>query len=114
MVDRLKRMINASGFKVWPAEVESTMYQHPEIAEVCIIASGDSYRGETVKAVVVKRANTTLTAEALIAWSRERMAAYKVPRLVEFVSALPKSGAGKVLWRVLQEQEQANIATKKA
>jgi fatty-acyl-CoA synthase len=114
MVDRLKRMINASGFKVWPAEVESTMYQHPEIAEVCIIASGDSYRGETVKAVVVKRANTDLTAEALIAWSRERMAAYKVPRLVEFVSALPKSGAGKVLWRVLQEQEQANIATKKA
>ncbi len=103
--DRLKRMINASGFKVWPAEVEAMMYRHPEIQECCIIAARDAYRGETVKAVVVKRPGSTLTSEALIAWSREQMAAYKVPRIVSFIDALPKSATGKVQWRQLQDAE---------
>ncbi|MDT8998127.1 long-chain fatty acid--CoA ligase [Paucibacter sp. APW11] len=107
ITDRLKRMINASGYKVWPSEVELLLYKNPAIQEACIIASRDDYRGETVKAVVVLRAEArgTTTAEDIIAWSREHMAAYKVPRIVEFVDALPKSGAGKVLWRVLQERE---------
>ena len=104
--DRLKRMINASGYKVWPAEVEAMMYRHPDIRECCIIAANDDYRGETVKAVVVLKDGAHLTAEALIQWSREQMAAYKVPRQVAFVDTLPKSATGKVMWRQLQEAEQ--------
>lgn len=108
ITDRLKRMINASGFKVWPAEVEALLYRHPAVQEACIIAARDAYRGETVKAVVVLRPDAKgITAEDLVAWSREHMAAYKVPRLVQFVDSLPKSGSGKVMWRLLQEQENA-------
>ncbi|MFP5444339.1 MAG: long-chain fatty acid--CoA ligase [Betaproteobacteria bacterium] len=106
LTDRLKRMINASGFKVWPAEVEALMFRHPAIQEACIIAAKDSYRGETVKAVVVLRAtHQNTTEQQIIDWCRENMAVYKVPRIVQFVAALPKSGSGKVMWRALQEQE---------
>jgi len=109
ITDRLKRMINASGFKVWPSEVELLLYGHPAVQEACIVAARDAYRGETVKAVVVLRAEARGRVEAgeVVAWCREHMAAYKVPRIVEFVDALPKSGAGKVMWRVLQERENA-------
>jgi fatty-acyl-CoA synthase len=109
MTDRLKRMINASGFKVWPAEVEMLLYKHPAVQEACIIAARDAYRGETVKAVVVLReaAKEKTSADDIIAWSRENMAAYKVPKIVQFVDALPKSGSGKVMWRLLQDQEAA-------
>jgi fatty-acyl-CoA synthase len=115
LTDRLKRMINASGFKVWPAEVESLLYKHPAIQEACIIASRDAYRGETVKAVVVLRADAKgrTSADDIIGWAREHMAAYKVPRLVEFVDELPKSGTGKVMWRTLQEREAAREGTSK-
>lgn len=105
--DRLKRMINASGFKVWPAEVESMMYQNPAVQECCIIASRDPYRGETVKAVIVKKPGSDATAEDIIKWAHEKMAAYKAPRIVEFVDTLPKSATGKVMWRALQEKEMA-------
>jgi fatty-acyl-CoA synthase len=107
MVDRLKRMINASGFKVWPTEIESLMYQHPAVQEACIIGTKDAHRGETVKAVIVLRAEFRgkIEGRAIIDWCRENMAAYKVPRIVEFVDALPKSGAGKIMWRELQERE---------
>jgi fatty-acyl-CoA synthase len=109
IVDRLKRMINASGLKVWPAEVETLLYAHPEVQEACVIAAPDATRGETVKAVVVRRGGdaSTLTEDALIAWSREHMAAYKIPRVVQFVDTLPKSATGKVQWRQLQEAEWA-------
>lgn len=112
ITDRLKRMINASGFKVWPAEVEALLYKHPAVQEACIIAAHDDYRGETVKAVVVLReaARGHTSAQQIIDWSREHMAAYKVPRQVQFVDALPKSGSGKVMWRLLQEQESASLA----
>ncbi len=106
ITDRLKRMINASGFKVWPAEVEALMFKHPAIQEACIISTKDSYRGESVKAVVVLRgSHKNTTAEDIIGWCRETMAVYKVPRTVQFVDALPKSGSGKVMWRALQEAE---------
>lgn len=106
ITDRLKRMINASGFKVWPAEVELLMFRHPAIQEACVISTKDAYRGESVKAVVVLRATHKQTSgEDIIAWCRENMAAYKVPRQVAFVDALPKSGSGKVMWRLLQEAE---------
>ena len=109
ITDRLKRMINASGFKVWPAEVEALMFRHPAIQEACIISAKDSYRGETVKAAVVLRASHKgqVSEEEIIAWCRDNMAAYKVPRIVQFVESLPKSGSGKVMWRLLQEAEQA-------
>jgi fatty-acyl-CoA synthase len=79
------------------------------VKEVCVIGTHDAYRGETVKALVTPyaAARDTLTAEALIAWSRERMAAYKYPRIVEFTDQLPKSPVGKILWRELQEAENA-------
>ncbi|NMM85750.1 long-chain fatty acid--CoA ligase [Rhodococcus sp. SRB_17] len=106
LTDRLKRMINASGFKVWPAEVEALMFRHPAIQEACVIGTRDSYRGESVKAVVVLRTSHADTSEQqIIDWCREHMAVYKVPRSVQFVTALPKSGSGKVMWRALQESE---------
>jgi fatty-acyl-CoA synthase len=103
--DRLKRMINASGFKVWPAEVEAMMYQHPAVQECCIIASRDPYRGETVKAVIVKKPGADVAPEDIMQWAHAKMAAYKVPKIVEFTDALPKSATGKVMWRSLQEKE---------
>ncbi len=107
ITDRLKRMINASGFKVWPAEVEALMFKHPAIQEACIISTRDAYRGETVKAVVVLRAAAkgNTTADDIISWCKDNMAAYKYPRVVEFVDVLPKSGSGKVMWRALQEAD---------
>jgi fatty-acyl-CoA synthase len=109
ITDRLKRMINASGFKVWPAEVESLMFKHPAIAEACVIATRDAYRGESVKAVVVLRSSHVgqVSEADILQWCRDNMAVYKVPRVVEFAAALPKSGSGKVMWRALQEKELA-------
>ena len=107
ITDRLKRMINASGFKVWPAEVEALMFRHPAVAEACVISTQDSYRGESVKAVVVLRSEYQgrVTEQDVVDWCRENMAAYKYPRTVQFMNALPKSGSGKVMWRLLQEAE---------
>jgi fatty-acyl-CoA synthase len=109
MVDRVKRMINASGFKVWPAEVEALMHRHPDIVEVCVIASPDPRRGETVKACIVPTttARARLSGQDVIDWCKTQMAAYKCPTQVAFVDSLPKSGAGKVLWRALTEAEFA-------
>ncbi|WMD20784.1 long-chain fatty acid--CoA ligase [Achromobacter seleniivolatilans] len=108
VTDRLKRMINASGYKVWPAEVENALYEHPAVHEACVIGVPDACRGETVKALLVLRpeARDSTREEDVIAWSRARMAAYKAPRIVEFVDALPKSSTGKILWRQLQEAGQ--------
>ena len=83
------------------------LYKHPAVQEACIIAAKDAYRGETVKAVVVLRSEAVGKAKEqdIIDWAREHMAAYKVPKIVEFVDHLPKSGSGKVMWRLLQDQE---------
>jgi fatty-acyl-CoA synthase len=106
--DRKKRMINAAGYKVWPVEVENFFYRHPALQECCIVASPDPRRGEQVKLVAVKKPGyDAVSSDDVIAWARERMANYKVPRQVEFVPALPRSGSGKILWRALQEQEFA-------
>jgi fatty-acyl-CoA synthase len=105
-------MINASGLKVWPAEVENAMYEHPAVHEACVIAVPDAKRGETVMALLVLKPGLRgqVTEQEIIEWGRQRMAVYKAPRLVRFVDSLPKSGTGKILWRQLQEQEQAQIA----
>ncbi len=109
ITDRLKRMINASGFKVWPSEVELLLYRHPAVQEACVISAQDAYRGETVKAIVVLRAEArgNVAERDIVNWAHENMAAYKAPRIVEFVDVLPKSGAGKVMWRLLQDKENA-------
>ncbi|MEP1445957.1 MAG: long-chain-fatty-acid--CoA ligase [Paraglaciecola sp.] len=107
IADRLKRMINASGFKIWPAEVENLLHRHPAIHEVCVIAKSDPYRGQTAKAVVVLKATDKgqTTADNIIAWSRDNMAVYKVPKEIEFVGSLPKGATGKVMWKTLQAQQ---------
>ena len=114
ITDRLKRMINASGFKVWPAEVEAMLYAHPDIREACIIGTRDPYRGETVKALVVleQAARGRVKPEDITAWAHDHMAAFKVPRVVEFVEELPKTATGKVFWRQLQEAENRALAAR--
>lgn len=109
MVDRLKRMINASGYKVWPAEIEAMMYGHPAIEGVCIVGSRDPKRGETVKAFVVLKGASVgkVSADDIATWAKENMATYKAPRLVEIVNELPRNATGKIQWRMLQEQEYA-------
>ncbi len=108
IVDRLKRMVNASGYKVWPTEVEALLYQHPDVREACVIAASDAYRGETVKAVIVLRdtAKDRVSSADIIDWCKARMAAYKYPRLVDFVDELPKLATGKIAWRKLQDAER--------
>jgi fatty-acyl-CoA synthase len=106
ITDRLKRMINCAGFKVWPAEVEAMLYAHPAIQEACVVGARDAYRGETVKAfIVLRREFRDTSSEQIISWARERMAVFKVPRIVEFVNELQRTATGKVLWRKLQEEE---------
>jgi fatty-acyl-CoA synthase len=112
MVDRLKRMINFSGYNVWPAEVESALYEHPAIQEAAVISIPDERRGEAAKAMVVIREEEkgSVSPEDIVEWAKGKMAAYKYPRSVEFIDELPKSGSGKILWRELQEREQEKIA----
>jgi fatty-acyl-CoA synthase len=112
LADRLKRMINASGFKVWPAEVENILYGHPAIQEVCVIHAHDPYRGETVKAVVVPKPEFRgrVTEQEIIDWAKDQMSAFKYPRQVEFVDELPHSAAGKLMWRFVQDAQDAKDA----
>lgn len=109
IVDRVKRMINASGFKVWPTEVEAALYKHPAIKEACVIGAPDPRRGETVKAfVILHDSERGKVSEAdIIEWAKGNMSAYKYPRIVQFVDSLPKTATGKLLWRQLQEEENA-------
>jgi long-chain acyl-CoA synthetase len=108
VVDRKKDQINASGFKVWPREVEDVLYGHPAVREAAVVGVPDEYRGETVKAFVSLRQGADARPDELIAFCRERMAAYKYPRLVELVEELPKTASGKVLRRVLREHDGEN------
>jgi len=105
LVDRTKRMINAAGFKVWPAEVENHLYRHPDILEACVVGVPDPKRGEEVRAYVVLKEQTEgrVKEEEIITWCKEQMSAYKYPRQIRFIEALPKSGTGKIQWRTLQE-----------
>ncbi|WHY94120.1 long-chain fatty acid--CoA ligase [Neobacillus cucumis] len=107
IVDRVKRMINASGYKVWPTEVESYLYKHPAIQQACVVGVPDSRRGETVKAFVILNENYEgkISEEEIIEWSKIYMAAYKYPREVEFRKQFPMTSSGKILWRKLQEEE---------
>jgi long-chain acyl-CoA synthetase len=105
LVDRKKDMINASGYKVWPRDVEDVLYGHQAVREAAVVGIPHPYRGETVKAFVTLKEGESVTAEELIAFCKERMAAYKYPREIEFVEVLPKTGSGKILRRQLRDEE---------
>jgi long-chain acyl-CoA synthetase len=107
VVDRKKDMILASGFNIYPREVEEVLYEHPGILEAAIIGVPDDYRGETTKAVVVAKAGQTLDKVQLNQFCRKNLAAYKVPKIYEFRDELPKSIIGKVLKRQLIEESIA-------
>lgn len=104
IVDRMKDQINASGFKVWPREVEEVLMEHPKVHEVAVVGVPDPYRGETVKAVVSCVTGVELEATEIQSFARERLAGYKVPRLIEFVDELPKTFSGKILRRAFRDQ----------
>jgi long-chain acyl-CoA synthetase len=112
IVDRKKDMILASGYNVYPREVEEVLFEHPDVAEAVAIGVPDEYRGETVKAFVVKRSGSTATEEEVLAFCEERLAAYKTPKTVEFRDDLPKSTVGKLLRRVLADEERADAQTR--
>ncbi|AGK61904.1 Acyl-CoA synthetases (AMP-forming)/AMP-acid ligases II [Archaeoglobus sulfaticallidus PM70-1] len=105
IVDRKKDMIIAGGYNIYPREVEEVLYEHPDIVEAAVIGVPDPKRGETVKAFVVLREGANVTAEDIEKFCRQHLAAYKVPRIIEFKKELPKSNVGKVLRRVLKEEE---------
>jgi long-chain acyl-CoA synthetase len=107
IVDRKKDMINASGYKVWPREVEDVLAEHPAVRESAVVGVPDEKRGETVKAFVSLRAGAHTTPEELIAHCKERMAAYKYPRQIEIIDELPKTVTGKILRRELRDQPPA-------
>ena len=107
LVDRSKDLIIVSGFNVYPAEVEEVLLLHPDIAEAAVVGAPHPYSGETVKAFVVMKDGASATTEEIIAWCRERLASYKVPRHVEFRDSLPKSGVGKYLRRELRLESTA-------
>jgi long-chain acyl-CoA synthetase len=105
IVDRVKDMINVSGFKVWPAEVEQSLYRHPAIKEVAVYGVPHYEKGESVRAAVVLKDGAAASEEEMLAFCREKMANYKVPQKFEFIEELPKSATGKILKRVLRDQE---------
>jgi len=104
LVDRVKDMINVSGFKVFPREVEEVLYRHDAVKEVAVVGMPDPVRGEAVKAFVVLQAGKTVTAQALQSLCRDAIAPYKVPEAVEFIAALPKNPTGKILKKELRER----------
>jgi len=110
VVDRLKDMIIASGYKVWPRDVEETLLQHPAVREVAVVGVADAYRGETVKAYIALRPGHQAEEQELIAFAKNRMSAYKYPREIQFVDELPKTASGKVLRRQLREQPTRPVA----
>jgi long-chain acyl-CoA synthetase len=114
IVDRKKDLIIAGGYNVYPREVEEVLYEHPKIEEVCVVGVPDPYRGETVKAFVVLRDGERATVEEIREFAKGRLAAYKVPRSVEFRDELPKTMIGKVLRRALVEEERAKAGTEAA
>ena len=115
VVDRKKDLINVSGYKVWPRDVEDVLYQHPAVREACVIGIPDAYRGETVKALVTLREKSPgkVTPEELIEFCKQKMAAYKYPRVVEIVTEFPKTLSGKIMKRQLRQEEAERLKNSK-
>ena len=113
IVDRKKDMIIAGGFNIYPREIDEVLFQHPKIAEAVSLGVKDQYRGETVKAYVVLKPGETCTEKEIISFCKEKLAPYKVPKLVEFRDAIPKSAVGKILRKVLRDEEDSKAKPKK-
>ncbi len=107
IVDRKKDMVIAGGYNIYPREIDEILFEHPKILEACAVGIPDPYRGETIKAFVVLKPGETLTQEEVIKYCAEKLAKYKVPKMVEFMSSLPKSGVGKILRKELRAMEMA-------
>ena len=112
IVDRKKDMIIAGGYNIYPREIDEVLFQHPKVAEAVSLGVPDQYRGETVKAFVVLKDGETADEEEIIAFCRERLAAYKAPKTIEFRQELPKSAVGKLLRKVLRDEELAKLKDK--
>jgi long-chain acyl-CoA synthetase len=104
VIDRKKDLINVSGYKVWPREVEDVLYSHPSVREAAVVGVPDAYRGENVTAFVSLRPGCTATEDELVSFCRERLAAYKYPRVIEIIDEIPKNLSGKILRRELRER----------
>jgi long-chain acyl-CoA synthetase len=113
IVDRKKDVIIASGYNVYPREVEEVLYKHPEVVEAVAVGVPDEYRGETVKAFVVRKEGSAVTEEEITSYCKENLAPYKVPKLLEFREELPKSAVGKLLKRMLVEEERKKVGVPK-
>ncbi|MDQ0269773.1 long-chain fatty acid--CoA ligase [Cytobacillus purgationiresistens] len=111
IVDRVKRMINVSGYKVWPTEIESHLYRHPAVQQACVVGIPDERKGESVKAFVILNEDYDgkIDESELVEWSKKQMAAYKYPRVIEFRTKFPMTSSGKILWRKLKEEEEAKV-----
>jgi long-chain acyl-CoA synthetase len=107
IVDRKKDMIIAGGFNIYPRDIDEVLYQHPKVSEAVSVGIPDEYRGETVKAYVVLKPGQTATEQEIIEFCKQKLAAYKVPKLIEFREALPKSAVGKILRKILRDEEMA-------
>jgi len=107
IVDRKKDMVIAGGFNIYPREIDEVLFKHPKVQEAVAVGITDPYRGETIKACIVLKPGETATEEEIITFCREKLAAYKVPRRVEFRDSLPKSVIGKVLRKILREEEES-------
>lgn len=107
IVGRKKELIIASGYNVYPIEIEDVLYKHPKVMEAAVVGIPDEYRGETIKAFIVLKEGEQATEEEIIAYCREKLAAYKCPRFVEFMAEFPKTAVGKILKRTLKEQLRA-------
>ena len=114
IVDRLKDMVLVSGFNVYPTEIEAVLYHHPKILKACVVGVPDEKTGEAIKAFIVLREGETATAEEISQWCRDPaqgLTGYRVPKQIEFRESLPETMIGKVLRRVLQEEEKQRRAT---
>jgi long-chain acyl-CoA synthetase len=109
VVDRKKDMIIAAGYNIYPVELDNVLMDHPKILEACTIGIPDEYRGETVKAFIVKKKEVELTQEEVVDYCKKNLAAYKIPKMIEFVDDLPKSAVGKILRRKLRDLEMAKV-----
>jgi long-chain acyl-CoA synthetase len=109
IVDRKKDMIIAGGFNIYPREVDEVLYQHPKIVEAVTVGVPDAYRGETVKAFIVLRPGETCTDKEISEFCRTKLAAYKVPKQIEFRESIPKSAVGKILRKILRDEEIAKL-----
>ena len=105
-------MIIAGGYNVYPREIDEVLYEHPKVKEACAVGLPDPYRGETVKAFIVPHDGESLTESDVVAYCKEKLAAYKVPKTVEFMDDLPKSAIGKVLRRSLRDMEMERASSK--